>query len=324
MIDISVIIVSWNARDFLLKCLRSLFQEQTAYTSEIIVVDNASSDGSAEAVKENFPEVVLIQNETNFGFAKANNIGIRKSTGRYLYLINSDVEVLESCIDRLYDFMEANGGIGMAGPRILYPDGRLQVTCREFPSLWNNFCSAAGLNKVFPSYSFFSSDQMFYFNHDEIRSINVLAGCFLVVRRTAMKNVGLLDERFFIYSEDIDWCRRFWDADWQIAFLPEAEAIHYGGGSSLNAPVRFSLEQERATMQYWHKHHSMLSIMILLIILFTKHLTRLLWTVLLYTIKPTKRSKALKRVKQNISGIKFIFTYRPHSNSREFTSSKSK
>jgi len=295
-----------------------------AHSIEIIVVDNASSDGSAEAVKESFPEVVLIQNETNLGFAKANNIGIKKSSGRYLYFINSDAETLESCIDRLYDFMEKNPQIGMAAPKILYPDRSLQVTCRKFPSLWNNFCSAAGLNKIFPSYSFFSSDQMFYFNHDEIRTINVLAGCFLVVRRNAMEKVGLFDERFFIYAEDIDWCRRFWDADWQIAFFPEAEAIHHGGGSSSNAPVRFSLEQERATLQYWQKHHSTLAIRILLIILFSKHLTRLLWGVLLYAIKPSKRLKSREQVKQNISGIKLIFAYRLHSSSREFTSFKSK
>jgi len=308
MVDISVIIVSWNARNFLLKCLESLYREQTAHSIELIVVDNASSDGSAEAVKENYPEVILIQNYTNLGFAKANNIGLQKSTGRYVYLINSDVEVLEGCIDRLYDFMEANPQIGMTGPRILYPDGTLQVTCRKFPSLWNNFCLTTGLNKILPSSALFSSDQMFYFTHDAIRPVDVLAGCFLTVRREAMNKVGLFDERFFIYAEDIDWCRRFWNANWKIVFFPEAEATHYGGGSSSNSPLRFSLEQERAMIQYWKKHHRTLAIIILLIISFSKHLTRLLWSMLLYAIKPSKRSKAAQRVKQNISGIKFIFT----------------
>ncbi len=314
MVDISVIIVSWNARYFLLKCLESLYREQTAHSIELIVVDNASSDGSPEAVKENYPEAILIQNETNLGFAKANNIGLQKSKGQYLYLINSDVEVLEGTIDRLHDFMGANPQIGMAGPRILYPDETLQVTCRKFPSLWNNFCSAVGLNKIFPSNDLVSSDQMFYFNHETIRSVDVLAGCFLSVRREAMNKVGLFDERFFIYSEDIDWCKRFWNADWEIVFFPEAEAIHYGGGSSSNSPLRFSLERERAMIQYWQKHHSILTITSFLLILFLRHLSRLLWNVFLYVVKPSKKSKAIHKIKQNIAGIKLIFSYKHHNN----------
>lgn len=314
MVDISVIIVSWNARNFLLKCLESLYREQTVHIIELIVVDNASSDGSAEAVKENYPEVVLIRNDSNLGFAKANNIGLQKSTGRYVYLINSDVEVLEGCFDRLYDFMEDHPDVGIAGPRILYPDRTLQVTCRKFPTLWNTFCTTTGLNKIFPSHDFLSSDQMFYFPHDDIRSVDVLAGCFLVVRRDAMDKVGLFDERFFIYAEDIDWCKRFRNAGWEIVFNPEAEAIHYGGGSSSNAPLRFSLEQERATLQYWKKHHGSVAILILLIILFFKHFTRLLWCVVQYAIKPSQRPKAALQVKQNISGIRFILASKSHSN----------
>src|SRR5665648_483189 len=232
MVDLSIIIVNWNAKSFLLKCLRSLISETKSCSVEIIVVDNASTDGSQQAVKKKFPTVKLIQNKVNSGFAKANNIGINQSVGRYICLINSDVTLLNGCLDKLCSFMDQQPEIGVTAPNILNSDLTLQYSCRCFPSLWNNFCPAIGLNKLFPKSKAVSGEEMFFFKHDRICEVDVLSGCFLMVRRKALEQVGPLDEQFFIYSEDIDWCRRFCDADWEIVFFPEAKAIHYGGGSS--------------------------------------------------------------------------------------------
>src|SRR5208283_2298136 len=209
--DISVVIVSWNAKDFLEQCLRSLADSPTSLRSEIIVVDNASTDGSPEMIETIFPQVKLIKSDQNLGFAKANNIGIRESTGRYVSLINSDVKVLGNCLDPLAEYLEQHPDVGNVGPRVLNRDMTLQSTCRRFPTLWNNFCEASGLSKVFRGSRFFSGEHMFFFPHDRELDVNVLVGCFWMVRKETFKDVGMLDEDFFIYAEDVDWCRRCWN-----------------------------------------------------------------------------------------------------------------
>ena len=254
-VDISVVIVSWNAKNFLEECLRSLADAPTSRKTEIIVVDNASSDGSPEMVETNFPRVKLIKSDQNLGFAKANNVGIRESTGRYVSLINSDVKVLSNCLDPLVDYLEQHPDVGNVGPKILNRDRTLQSSCRRFPTLWNNFCEASGLSKVFRGSRLFSSEHMVFFPHDRELDVDVLVGCFWMVRKDTFEEVGLLDEDFFIYAEDVDWCRRCWDAGWRIAFFPGTQAIHYRGGSSANDPARFAAEQRRAVLHYWEKHH---------------------------------------------------------------------
>jgi GT2 family glycosyltransferase len=253
---VSVIIVSWNAKTFLLKCLETLSSKACRYEMEIVVVDNASSDGSADAVEQTFPGVLLLRNTSNTGFAKANNYGIQASSGEYLCLINSDVEVREDCLTRLIDFLEAHPKVGMAGPHITGGDGNLQRSCRGFPTVWNMFCRAWALDKVWPRWPFVASYSMSFWDHDDTREVQILSGCFWAIRRSALKDVGLLDEAFFMYGEDMDWCKRFWKAGWKLVFVPTAKAIHYGGASSSNAPVRFFIERHRADLNYWRKHHS--------------------------------------------------------------------
>jgi GT2 family glycosyltransferase len=255
-VSVSVIIVSWNARDYLMQCLKSLSPEVCRYPMEVIVVDNASSDGSAESVENRHPGVRVIRNTANLGFAKANNIGISKSSGRYLCLVNSDVKILKDCITHLVDYCEQQPDVGMVGPRIYGGDGKLQRSCRGFPTLWNMFCRALALDTLFPQSKLFTGYSLSHWSQDAIRSVDILSGCFWLVRRDALSQVGLLDESFFMYGEDMDWCKRFWIKDWKLVFVPTAEAIHFGGASSANAPVRFFIEMQRANLQYWRKHHS--------------------------------------------------------------------
>jgi GT2 family glycosyltransferase len=255
-IEISFIIVSWNAKGHLLKCLDSLTRTEKGYTGEIIVVDNASTDGSPQAVRERFPGVVLVENAENLGFARANNAGLQMARGRYLCLINSDVELLEGCVATLLREMEREPKLGMIGPLLLEADGRTQISCWGFPSLWNMFCCALALDGLFPSTALFNGYQMRHFKKDEARNVDILGGAFWLTLREAVQEVGPLDEGFFMYGEDMDWCKRFWEKGWPIRFCPKARAIHYGGASSANAPIRFYIEMLRANLQYWRKHHS--------------------------------------------------------------------
>ena len=278
VVDISIVIVSWNARRFLEECLRALQDSPNSLNTEIIVVDNASTDGSTVMVETTFPQVKLIKNDQNLGFAKANNIGIRESSGRYVGLINSDATVLGNCLGPLANYLDQHPDVGNVGPRILNQDMTLQSSCRRFPTIWNNFCEASGLSKVFRRSSFFSGEHMFFFPHDRESDVNVLVGCFWMVRKAAFEDVGLLDEDFFIYAEDVDWCRRCWNAGWRIVFFPYAQAIHYRGGSSANDPVRFAAEQRRAVLHYWEKHHGLIGKLGIRAILRLRHLLRYLFT----------------------------------------------
>ena len=241
---ISIIIVSWNAKGYLLKCLSSLRYQKNP--TEIIVVDNASADGSPEAVARDYPQVQLIRNRENLGFSRANNIGIKAAQGNYLAFVNSDVVVLPNCMEVLIDFLAAHRDVGMVGPKILGKDARLQPSCRSFPTLKTEFCRATALDRLLPA----------RWDHSKVEPVDVLQGSFMVVKRKALEDVGLWDERFFVYGEDLDFCRRFWKSGWKIAFIPRARAIHYGGASSSNAPVRFYIEKQRAELQYWRKHRS--------------------------------------------------------------------
>lgn len=305
-VDVSIIIISWNTMEITCDCLRSIYELTKDVDFEVIVVDNGSTDDSCEVVEEEFPQVKLIKNGKNLGFSKANNIGIKVSTGRYLFLVNSDIIILDACVKKMIQFMDKNPHVGMAGPRILNPDMSLQPTCKHYPSLWNNFCQALGLNRLFPKSSFFSDWFMSYWQHDTIKKVDGLGGCFLVVRRKALDEVGLLDEDFFIYGEDIDWCRRFNLAGWNIMFNSETEAIHFGGASSSNAPIRFYLEMQKADLQYWRKHHGRSGRVIYAMIIVLGHLLRLLFASLKYVLSRRERESSSFKLKRSLACIRYV------------------
>jgi GT2 family glycosyltransferase len=258
MLSISIIIVSWNARHHLWNCLESIRETGGSLVRQVIVVDNASTDGSPEMVSELFPEVTLIRLSENLGFARANNLGLKRASGNYLALVNSDVIVHKECFARLVEFLENHHEVGLVGPKILGADGQLQRTCRQLPTLWNTLCRTLVLDSLFPNHPWFSGREMRHWNHENQADVEVLSGCFWLARREAVEKVGGLDERFFFYAEDVDWCKRFHDTNWKVVFVPQATATHFGGGSSSNAPLRYSIEMLRANLIYWNKHHGVL------------------------------------------------------------------
>lgn len=308
MMKISVIIVSWNVKAFLLECIRSILLQRLTVPVEIIVVDNGSSDGSPEAVKKSFPNVQLICNKENYGFAKANNIGIKTSQGDYLFLINSDVIVHEGCFDKMISYMTTHPEIGILSPKIVDSKGQVQRSCMGYPSLWNTFSRAMALDSLFPKSKLFGSQLLTYWGHNEIRSVEVINGCFWMLRRSAIEHVGLLDENFFIYGEDIDWCRRFYERGWKLVFFPDAKVTHYGGASSANAPARFYLEQQRAKYQYWTKHHSRLASTVFLLINLLHHAARFAGEIAVYPLMRAKRIDTTYKITRSIASMRWTIS----------------
>ncbi len=309
MAFISIIIVSWNAKKYLEECLDSIINHSLPTDTEIIVVDNASSDGSPDTVRDAFPGVRLIRNDDNYGFAKANNIGIAASTGEYVFFINSDVVVKAGCFEKMISYMDGHQDIGVLGPRILGPNGAAQRSCMGFPSLWNSLCRALALDLIFPGMKLFGGEMMAYWPHDDIRSVDVINGCFWMVRRKALQAAGPLDERFFIYGEDIDWCKRFHDKGWEVVFYPEAEAVHYGGASSANAPLKFFIEMQRADYQYWKKHHTALASTAFLFIRILHHAVRFAGGIASYPFRRKKRPEALYKIRRSLASIKWALNF---------------
>jgi GT2 family glycosyltransferase len=305
-VDISIIIVNWNTKELLLECVSSIKQDANNYKVEIIVVDNASKDGSPQALKDLHPDLKLIQNKENLGFAKANNIGIKLSSGKYICIVNSDVELRKDCLATMYNYMNKHPQIAVLGPKVYYPDMSSQVSCTNFPTIWNNFCEASGLQRIFPHSKIFSGEYMNYYHHNAILNVDSLVGCFLMVRRNVIDQVGLLDERFFIYSEEVDWCKRFRNAGWDIIFLPDASVIHHDASSSSKYPLRFSAELLKSKIKYWKKHRSMLTVIIFLMIIVMNSGVRLILGSILYIIKPSKRVEITKKLSKNYMALKYI------------------
>jgi GT2 family glycosyltransferase len=279
-IDVSVVIVGWNAKHYLELCLESLAKAPPRRSMEVFVVDNASTDGSVEMIEAKFPWVKLIKSSENLGFAQGNNVAIRQCQGRYIALVNPDVIVFPGCLDALTDFLDENPKVGNVGPRVLNPDMSMQSTCRRFPTLWNNFCSATGLSTRFKNSRFFAGEHMFYFPHDRTLTVDVLVGCFSMIRREALDTVGLLDEGLFMYGDDVDWCRRAWNAGWQVVFYPGGQAIHDRGKITAPYPVRFAVAQQRSVLHYWTKHHSFWGVLGIRTIMLFHHLLRYTFAVL--------------------------------------------
>jgi GT2 family glycosyltransferase len=254
-VDISVVVVGWNARRYLELCLESLEAAPPRRSIEVLVVDNASTDGTAEMIEAKFPRVKLLKSPENLGFSRGNNLAIRQCQGRYIALVNPDVILLPGCLDALADFLDQHPKVGNVGPRVFNPDMTQQSTCRRFPTLWNNFCSATALATKFKNSRLFAGEHMWYFPHDRTITVDVIVGCFSMIRRQTFDAVGLLDEQLFMYGDDVDWCRRCWNAGWQVVFYPGAQAIHDRGKTTAPYPVRFALAQQTSVLYYWSKYH---------------------------------------------------------------------
>src|SRR5580658_6451953 len=299
-VDISVVIVGWNAKHYLELCLESLAKAPPRRSMEVLVVDNASTDGSAEMIEAKFPWVKLIKSSENLGFSKGNNVAIRQCQGQYIALVNPDVIVFPGCLDSLADFLDQNPKVGDVGPRVFNPDMSQQSTCRRFPTLWNNLCSATQLESIFKGRRFFAGEHMFYFAYDRTLPVDVIVGCFSMIRRETFEEVGLLDEDLFMYGDDVDWCRRARNAGWEVVFYPEAHAIHDRGKTTAPFPVHFAVAQQRSVIHYWKKHHSFFGVLGIRSIMLFHHLLQYTFAVLSGLARSQRRAKS--EVAKQVSG----------------------
>lgn len=256
MMDVSIIIVNYNTKELLKQTIESVINNTKGLEYEIIVVDNASVDGSIELIKNEFKDVLLIENKNNLGFSKANNIGIKKSNGKYVLLLNSDTVVLDKTIKICFDYMEENIDIGALGCKVVLNDGRLDHACkRGFPTPSASLYYMLKLNKFFPKSKKFGQYTMSYVGEDEISEVDSLMGAFMMVRKDVIDKIGLLDEDFFMYGEDIDWCFRIKEAGYKVVYFPKAKIIHYKGASSRKKKYKTLYEFHRAMYLFYNKHY---------------------------------------------------------------------
>lgn len=306
MYDVSIVIVSWNAKDYLIKCLYSIFKSNESIPFEVIVVDNASNDGSQQAVRSLFPDVTLIENKSNFGFAKANNVGILQSQGKYVALVNSDVEVYSNCFTTLFTFMENNSNIGLTAPKILNANGTVQPSVMLFPSFQMNLIHTFGLNRILPGSRFTSTLFDNRYDYNRLCNVEALSGCFWFIRRSLIKTIDGLDESFFMYGEDIDFCKRVNASGYKVVFNPNAQALHYGGASSNNAPVHFFIELQKANLQYWIKHHGWLSHIIIRCMIFLGQFLRIIPRLIIYLLIPSRRKQCWFKIVRGAACIHYL------------------
>ncbi|WP_025847887.1 glycosyltransferase family 2 protein [Paenibacillus ehimensis] len=256
--DLSIIILNYNTRELTLNCLKSIHLSQTTYTYEVILIDNNSMDNSVEAIRKAFPSVHLICNDVNVGYSKANNQGMRVAKGRYVLLLNSDTVIQQDTLHTMIQFMEQDENIGAAGCKVVLPDGTLDKACRRgFPTPSASFYYAFGFSKLFPDNPRFNQYQLTHLDQDKDYPVDCLVGAFMMVRREAIDQVGMLDEQFFMYGEDIDWCYRIKQGGWNIYYYPYTQITHYKGASSRRKPFKIIYEFHRAMYLFHQKHYRM-------------------------------------------------------------------
>ena len=265
MIDLSIIIVNWNTKDLLIQCLKSLEQTLQRLKMKVYVVDNGSVDRSVELMKEKFPEVIVIQNPINLGFAKANNQALILSKSKYILLLNPDTQVKHAAIERLLSFMDTHLDSGVAGAQLLNSDGSKQNSIANFPSLATELLNKSLLRLLFPKT--FPGKGRDY--RDPVEVDSVIGAC-MMVRREAIEQVGLLDEDYFLFLEETDWCYRMKKAGWKVYHVPQAEIYHLQGKSAEKDKKRAKVEYYRSRHQYFKKHKGNVQWLVLLMGLLIK------------------------------------------------------
>jgi len=301
--DVSIIIVNWNTKDLLQHCLASIYEQTVNIDYEIIVVDNCSEDGSAEMVKSEFKQVILIQNKENRGFAAANNQAIAIAKGRYILLLNSDTIVLDKAIEKTISFADAHPQSGVIGCRVLNPDGSMQPTCFMFPSILNMMLESTYLYKIFPKNRFFGRQQMTWWDRNNVRCVEVVTGCFMLVRREAIEQVGVMDEHFFIYGEETDWCYRFKKNGWKVMFTPIGQIIHYVGQSTSKIPVAMIIQLRLSLLKFIKKHYSGSSLLIARFLTALFFALRLPIWFIAFLLRPHHKSIAIMKMQAYSKGI---------------------
>jgi GT2 family glycosyltransferase len=244
---LTICIVSWNTRDLLLDCLKSVYNSHTGFDYEVTVVDNNSGDGTADAVAMAYPRVRLIRNANNPGFAAANNQAIKISNAPYVLLLNPDTVMPPDLLQGMVDFMEVSSTAGAAGPKLIFPDGIIQDSCSLYPP---------GLEMILIHHGLKSDRPVNINSSGPIPTASIMGAC-LIVRRQAIEKVGLMDENFFLIFEEADWCYRILQAGWNVFYLPNHKVVHYQGQSEKQLPGSGIIETQVSLLWFMYKHYGL-------------------------------------------------------------------
>jgi GT2 family glycosyltransferase len=281
IVDLSIVIVNWNVCDLLRRCLLSILDQaivekgekgaccynrpdphsdtERGLRFEIIVVDSASADGSVEMVRREFPGVRLYASDTNLGYTGGNNLGMRESYGRYVLLLNPDTEVVGDALAAMVAYMDDHPEAGVVGPQVLCPDGSVQSSRRRFPTLHTAFVESTFLQKWFPRHPVLRRYYVLDRPDGVAGEVDWILGACIMVRQTAIDQVGLLDDAYFMYSEELDWQRRMASAGWKTVYLPGAQIVHHEGKSSEQVVAFRHIRFARSKVRYFCKHHGFLA-----------------------------------------------------------------
>lgn len=255
-LDLSIIIVNYRAKEFLKECLHSIYSSKTNLRQEIWLIDNSSKDDTSSWARKNFPEVKLIENEWNLGFSKATNQGIRKSKGRYLLLLNPDTKISGGRLDEMLKFMDENQNTGICGPKMIDEKGNLLYSCRAFPTYFTSISSSQSLlNRFFPQNPLSKRYLLKDLDRTEIREVDWVSGSCLFTRKKMLQEIGLLDENFFMFCEDVDLCLRAKKSGWKVFYYPFLIVNHRIGSSTSLNPLRAKLEHHRSMYYFFEKHY---------------------------------------------------------------------
>ncbi len=292
---LGIIVVSWNVKSLLTNCLASVYAHPPQELFEVVTVDNASTDGSPEMVQARFPQAKLIECDENLGFARGNNVGIDQCRAEYVLLLNPDTVVKPGAIQTLVDFLDAHPQAGAAGSRLLNPDGSLQhPSCSPRPTVARELWRLLHLDRVRPLAVY----RMDRWSLTEPRAVDVIQGASLMIRRSVLDRIGLLDERYFMYSEEVDLCLRIQRPGWQLFWVPQSQVVHFGGQSTGQAAVAMFQQLYRAKLMYFRKHYGKRAGMGYKFVLTAASLSRLLLTPLVFLQRPSARKRNLRLGRQ--------------------------
>ncbi len=253
--SISIVIISFNVEKLLKECIESVHRETKEAPFDIWVIDNHSRDNSVQMLKDNFPDIHLIENDRNLGFPKANNQAVVQCTSDYILLLNPDTIIQDGAIDKMVRFMDENPDVGVSGCRVLNPDGSLQLACRRsIPTPKVAFYRLTGLSRLFPNSQTMARYNLTYLDPNTPHEVDAVSGAFLVIRKKAVDEIGVLDEDFFIYGEDMDWCIRAKKAGWKVMYYPHASILHYKGVGCKTNNRKTTYEFYRAMYLFHRKH----------------------------------------------------------------------
>ena len=296
--DMSIVLVCWNNKDYLEPCLDSLYNGRLRSSFDIVTVDNGSTDGSQEMLRTLFPDVQIVQNDHNVGLGKASNQGIEVTKGRYVLLLNNDTLIDGASLDAMVDFLDEHPDTGAVGGRLLNPDGSFQAGFADFPTLSEEFLIATRIGELLmPGYPSHADD-------DQIREVGWMSSACLLLRRSALDKVGLLDEEYFIYGDEADIQYRLQKAGWKVYYLPQANTIHFGG-RSMNRWSRRKMVN-RGKMLFYKKNYSPAQTATLRTMLGGLSLSKIVvWSAV--SLWPQQRERARKELRSNIDVLKICY-----------------